>query len=162
MTQQEYDNKIKELQDELDQLKAAKIEAEQLKRWKPKIRELYYCINCGGALTQWYWLENDVDEWLYLIGNCFKTKEEAEWHHKTYAERTERFEPPMWEEIEDEYKLGFVEQPDKPIYFYVGKKINVIFIRDVYEDELIEVFDATKENYIKACEMVRDLFKGEK
>lgn len=32
MIQQEYENKIKELQDELDQLKAAKTEAEKPKR----------------------------------------------------------------------------------------------------------------------------------
>ena len=86
--------------------------------------------------------------------------ERVKWHWEMDACRTERFEPPMWEEIKDEYKLDFVKQPDKPIYFYVGKEINVIFIRDVYEDELIEVFDATKENYEKACEIVRDLFKG--
>jgi len=107
--------------------------------------------------------DNNVLAVAYLsLSNLWETKELAEWHNKTYAERTERFEPPMWEDIEDEYKIDFIEQPDKPIYFYTGKEINTIFIRDVYEDELIEVFDATKENYEKACEIVRDLFTGEK
>lgn len=103
----------------------------------------------------------------WSIKNLYETKEQAEWALKTVAERTERFEPPMWEDIEKEYNFNFINNLNgclirTPMFFCVIKDANAIFIRDDYEDELIEYFEATKENYEKACEIVRDLFKGEK
>lgn len=103
MTQQEYENKIKELQDELEQLKAAKIEAEQPKRWKPKDGEAYWIVNSGGGLEHYVRVNDFTDNWAYLTGNCFKTKEEAEEYknqiyytarYKNYIE--EHSEPIDW------------------------------------------------------------------
>ena len=82
MTQQEYENKIKELQDELEQLKAAKIEAERPKRWKPKYRDTYYYVDNLMIVDDDEWDEASVDEWRYITGNCFKTREEAEEYKK--------------------------------------------------------------------------------
>ena len=82
MTQQEYENKIKELQDELEQLKATKIEAEQPKRWKPNQNQAYWAIARTGRIENYYWVNDRVDDWLYLIGDCFKTEEEAEEYRK--------------------------------------------------------------------------------
>ena len=91
MTQQEYENKIKELQDELEQLKAAKIAAEQPKRWKPNIDEEYYIVSAeAGELIKTEWNDDALDEWYYLTGNCFKTKEEAE-EYKKQIEYTARY-----------------------------------------------------------------------
>ena len=39
MTQQEYENKIKELEKQIEELKMAKVEEPQSKRWKPKYGE---------------------------------------------------------------------------------------------------------------------------
>ena len=107
MTQQEYENKIKELQDELEQLKAAKIEAEQLKRWKPKCYDEYYYVDSCGIVDNNKWLEDDADEWRYLTGNCFETEEEAE-EYKKQIEYTARYknyieehsEPLDWKDFE--------------------------------------------------------------
>ena len=108
--------------------------------------------------------DNNVLAIAYLsLSNLWETKELAEWHNKTYVERTERFEPPMWEEIEKVYHFYFYVK-SIPYAFHVDKNLQLIeFSRDylhsisIYKGEL-----ATKENYIKACEIVRDLFKGEK
>lgn len=86
----------------------------------------------------------------------------AEWEYKMPAERTERFEPPMWEDIDKSYRFKFTWR-DLCIRFVVLKFVNIIKIED--DDECGEVYfnePATEENYVKACEMVRDLFKGEK
>lgn len=56
------------------------------KKWVPKVDEKYWFINdCGGIeFTNWsfyedYDLENHkIDDEHYKIGNCFRTKEEAE------------------------------------------------------------------------------------
>ena len=81
-----------------------------------------------------------------------------DWRNKMTAERTERFDPPMWEDIEDYYCFNFVV--DNCHRCFVVKKDNWITIDG---DGCINIFEkyasgVTKENYIKACEIVRDLF----
>ena len=81
MTQQEYENKIKELQDELEKLKAAKIEVEQTKRWKPNQSQKYWVV-CNGDVAVTNCRNTVFDIWNYLTGNCFKTEKEAEEYRK--------------------------------------------------------------------------------
>lgn len=127
----------------------------------------------------------------YPLDQTFETETDAEkeierqvWKEKVNAERIERFEPPMWEEIKDTYEFhftcqnythkrtdGIIETVYTPqcFMFYVHKSeqpnYNRVMIRNyrIYAIN-IEVFDepATKENYERACEIVRDLFGGEK
>lgn len=102
MTQQEYENKIKELQDELEKLKAAKI-ADNGKRWKPKDEDTFWFVTYCGNICNSDWGADY--EWCYLTGNCFKTKIEAEEHakeieytarYKNYIE--EHSEPLDWDD----------------------------------------------------------------
>lgn len=109
MTQQEYEDKIKELQDELEKLKAAKIEAEQPKRWKPEPSKRYWSVTGEGQIFETVWDDDILDVCNYLIGNCFKTKEEAE-EYKKQIEYTARYknyieehsEPINWKDFEQE------------------------------------------------------------
>ena len=83
-----------------------------------------------------------------------------EWCCKITAERTERFEPPMWEEIEDDYLYKFYIG-QKLFKFYVNKFTDCVYIYNLDDTQVVyDVSDepATKENYEKACEIVRDLF----
>jgi hypothetical protein len=103
------------------------------------------------------------DEWIigYLnLDNVFETKEQAEWALKTVAERTERFEPPMWEVIENSFTFRWFTDGNEYV-FTVNKEDDILLIGLAFE--YCNEFDkpATKENYEKACEIVRDLFKGE-
>ena len=97
----------------------------------------------------------DVDEWLLasrFLEKVFETKEQAEWAEKMYTERPERFEPPMWCDAGN-YMFRFVI--NNCFYeFYSG---NIIFLKDMCGVVHFK-FEQTKENYIKACEIVRDLF----
>ena len=151
MTQQEYENKIKELQDELEQLKAAKIEAEQLKCWKPNKDELYWTIISDGCVDCICWYNDGDDKWRRLTGNCFKTKEEAE-EYKNQIEYTARYknyieehsEPLDWENDEQyKYFAGFI--------FDEGYGINVNFVvtrKDqgvIYASRREIIWDAIKE-----------------
>lgn len=55
-------------------------EEEKPKRWKPEMNEHFYVVGTGdgGGVAKWVWLNYDADNFQYEIGNCFKTKEEAE------------------------------------------------------------------------------------
>ena len=60
--------------------------------WKPSQGGKYYYIGCDGGIYDTYWYAK-VDVNCYSIGNCFKTKKEAEFaleRHKVIVE-LERF-----------------------------------------------------------------------
>lgn len=129
------------------------------------------CIIDDNLLLVGYDFCFDDCEDCYDISRLYETREQAEWGYKMHAERTERFEPPMWEDIKGYYRFNFMncengvwkkysfellkKQDDKAkeggcISIWTGTK-------DIYNKTT-----PTKENYEKACEIVRDLFKGEK
>ncbi len=99
------------------------------------------------------------------INDLYETEKERdicvaqkEWVVKTHAERTERFEPPMWEDIENDFVFKFLVN-DCLFRFYVDKDLCDIFGQPFDGDDCYLVSKpATKENYEKACEVVRDLF----
>ncbi|MBS7401230.1 MAG: hypothetical protein KIG16_01815 [Eubacteriales bacterium] len=94
----------------------------------------------------------------YIINKLFENKEQAEWVLKTYAERTERFEPPMWEEIENHYEFNFISNGTHYyLAVYKHKDCNEIDVGEICGNTLF-VRLATKENYEKACEIVKELF----
>lgn len=47
-------------------------------RWKPEIDEEYYCLGSDGSVMNDEWVGLSIDSDRFDIGNCFKTKEEAE------------------------------------------------------------------------------------
>ena len=110
----------------------------------------------------------------WRLNEIFETEEQAEWHLKNDAERTERFEPPMWEDF-NHYEFQFINHENgsaRKIIFEVLKKqdnkaktggyisiLNTTLLKDIYE-----VDTPTKENYEKACKIVHDMienYKGE-
>lgn len=96
----------------------------------------------------------------HSIANLTDDIEKVKWKRKTYAERTERFEPPMWEEIKESYKFNFIKDNSLITLSLEKSKWLLVDCQDkCYYSEF--GFKVTKENYEKACEIVRDLFKGE-
>ena len=108
---------------------------------------------------------NEVYDSCWGLEDLREDVERAEWEYKMTAERTERFEPPMWEDIEDKYCFSFCENFGKYGDLYIldiNKYCNINWAITVEKNsDIIFSGTATKENYEKACEMVRDLFKGE-
>lgn len=76
------------------------------------------------------------------------------------VQRIERFDPPMWEDIkvEDGYEFKFIGANNEYYAFRVIKNTYTVICVDDFENIFEEV--STKENYIKACEIVRNLFLG--
>lgn len=99
----------------------------------------------------------------YCLRDIFKTREQALWSAKIRAKRIEIFDPPMWEDIKDEFVFKFLV--DGCLFrFYVDKDFCDIFGQLDGDDCYLVSKPATKENYEKACEVVRELFnkRGEK
>ena len=114
MTQQEYENKIKELENQIEELKMAKIEEPQSRRWKPQIGDDYFYVSSYSEIIENGWDNDNVGNWLFLTGNCFKTKEEAEEHRKKieYTARYKNYieehsEPLDWNNSRVKYFLGY-------------------------------------------------------
>lgn len=47
-------------------------------KWKPNDNEEYYYILSDGKVRSCAWLDDEIDNSRFSIGNCFKTEEEAE------------------------------------------------------------------------------------
>lgn len=97
-------------------------------------------------------------------------KEEVEWVAKMHAQRTELFEPPIYDEI---IKDSFITVDYEDGYRFMTKDGHIAYITyNEYSDGTADFevggnwvgykrFEpATKDNYIKACEYARNLFIG--
>lgn len=69
---EELEKKYKELGEEIEKLK------KQGKAWKPEKEESYYAIYGDGNIDRATWHDSISGNKRYAIGNCFRTKEEAE------------------------------------------------------------------------------------
>lgn len=134
------------------------------KVFEEELNECSWSVDKQGNLVE-HCLDSSYNYESYRL---FETKEQAEWALKTVAERTERFEPPMWEEIEkrkDDYLfrfavnneiISFVVMIDEDIDLTDIMIYNASIGKNIFWKAL------TKENYEKACEIVRDLFKEDR
>lgn len=83
MNKQELQNKIKNLEKELAEVKSQldSVEDEGIKkvvRQMPKDGDKYYYINDEGIINYTYWINDNIDLFRFNTGKCFKTKQEAE------------------------------------------------------------------------------------
>ena len=105
----------------------------------------------------------DYEGGCYHLCDVFETRERALWSAKIRANRIEIFDPPMWEDVKEYYQFCWLNKSFDLFYFEVIDDRDIILVGKVNGKNLFAE-KATKENYIKACEMVRDLFnkRGEK
>lgn len=78
MNKQELEEKIEQLQKQLDELKNLKVD-ETKKRWIPAGKyEQYYHINRDLEIGDVLFYDDEYDNNRIELGNCFKTEEEAQ------------------------------------------------------------------------------------
>lgn len=71
---EELEMKIQELSEEIERLKAEK----ENEPWKPKVGDCYWYVDNDGYIHETEWAHFGIHRRRYLIGNVFKTEEEAE------------------------------------------------------------------------------------
>lgn len=112
-------------------------------------------------------LRSEVETVYATLDKIFENQDRADWYCKTTAERTERFDPPMWKDLLEKDLYAFTFVKDGEVYdFICSIYLDKVDIR--LEQRLVgysskpvttcQFDDATKENYEKACEIVRGLF----
>lgn len=66
--------KYEELGEEIERLKTEK----ENKVWKPKYGDSFWVVSHTGGVVKARWINGNLEDDMYVIGNVFKTKEEAE------------------------------------------------------------------------------------
>lgn len=95
--------------------------------WKPDYRKKYFYVNeCGGIMNS-KWYDDSIDADRYEIGNCFQTKEAADFAlEKLKVEAELR----RFAEENNKYEIDW-EDHDKEKWFiyynYAMKKIDIIY-----------------------------------
>lgn len=98
--------------------------------WKPNYGRKYFYINNCGRIMNSEWYDDRIDSEFYKIGNCFKTKEEAEFELERIKVKTElrRFS-----EENNEYEIDWKDKKqEKWVIFYNCKEeiINPMYVYD--------------------------------
>lgn len=150
------------------------IEREKLEEILKNNGKIYHIIEYKGELAT---VKNKAEDYnaidlLYLFINgdknqWFETKQDAEFALKYQnITRTETLSLPTWEEVENDYI-----EPNIILFHRFMKKDNTEaeLVVDCFENKIevlgvggaYNIWEATKENYLKACEICRKLFLGE-
>lgn len=110
--------------------------------WKPDYRRKYFYVNeCGGIMNS-KWYDDSIDADRYEIGNCFKTKEEAEFTlEKAKVETGLR----RFAEENNEYEIDWTDEDQEKwamcYSYYYG---NVYFI-DACSYKRNDIYFTSKE-----------------
>ena len=157
MTQQEYENELKELRERLEKLETTKIEEPQSKRWKPEYNKEYWMVE--GTVYDICWYDNPIDNWNYLTGNCFKTKEEAE-EYKKQIEYTARYKnyieehskPIDWESEQKKWYVEFDTEDGNIevncVYAYKGQGTIYASSEQIIKDAIKEIGEDNFKKYV--------------
>ena len=156
---EELEKQAKSILEEIEKLKnEEKVES---KVWKPKENEDYYYISSNVICYADIWEKGVCDEDRYEIGNCFKTKEEAEktvekakiyTQLKRLAEENNT-EPIDWEDTEQrkyyiEYSYYYKEfekscgysVKDTGIVYCTNENFLSIALERIGEENLLKLF----------------------
>lgn len=86
------------------------------KIWKPEYGNWYWYIGSDGQVDNCEWVNGPIDRGRYSMGNCFRTKEEAEFAREKQKIKTElqRFadehddpEKLEWDGENEHYRIGY-------------------------------------------------------
>ena len=98
------DKAIADLQKQVDVMKQEQKERDEPNRWKPERGEMYHLFNSVGEICYTTWTSHQIDFYRYTTGNCFRTREEAQFaleRHNVLAElqvfADEHNEPMDWD-----------------------------------------------------------------
>lgn len=110
--------------------------------WKPENNETYFYISGYGVISSYKWINDTTDNGYYEIGNCFKTKEKAEFALEKVKVETElrRFA-----EENNEYEIDWTDEDQEKwamcYSYYYG---NVYFI-DACSYKRNDIYFTSKE-----------------
>lgn len=110
--------------------------------WKPEYSELYFCVSGYGIVGDKTWKNDYVDNGYYGIGNCFKTKEEAEFAlEKTKVEaKLCRFA-----EKNNEYEIDWKDEDQEKWYLFYSYNDKRVWFDSVCRHKMSNIYFSSKE-----------------
>lgn len=162
MNKEELQNKISELekmlcelQDELEDMEEK--EAQKGKIWKPEYREEYWYINFDGKIYKEANNEVNVDRAIINLGNCYPTKEKAEFeanrekYTRLFRQYVEQHSEPLdWEDEEQRKYYCYYSLITGEIFYDFGLiNQNTFQIYASSEEVLKEAIDFIGEDNFK-------------
>ena len=122
-----------------------------LKVWKPEKEEIYYYIKSNGGVTYTNWVDWTVDETRYALGDCFHTREEAEFavEKLKVAAELKRFA-----EEHNEGKIDWKHNNANKYYAYYSHNSAKIYIEFAYSNHLPGIYFASREIVEQAIEAI--------
>ena len=135
---EELENELERLKSEIEKLKVEEKQEKKCTRWKPSAGDAYWCINGNGIANELHWVYDIVDKGAYSIGDCFQTKEEAEFEIerlKVIAEMKEFAFEPDWNDVSQlKYCIYYNYHKDEIMgpalqieYYYSTKYCDIYF-----------------------------------
>lgn len=161
----ELEKKIEELSKELEELRCEldKEKSNNCKRYRANCGERYYYYGSTGMVSDYYENNDDLDTNMYVMGNYFKTKEEAEkvveklkiyTRLKDLTLRLNKGEELDWENENQRKYFIYYDNHNKEIYTicnYYSKELGQIYcldkdflnkaIKEIGEENLKKLFE---------------------
>jgi hypothetical protein len=91
-------------------------EAKSVGRWMPEFRREYWYVDDIGKVYLEDWNNDDVGNWRYMTGNCFRTGKQAE-KYKEYLEFKAEFEE-EWIRLNDGWEPNWGISKGKYCFYY--------------------------------------------
>ena len=143
---------IEETKKHLEELERLAKEEERKGTWKPKKDERYYYINGSGVVGTYKNNGDQTDTSIINVGNCFKTREEAELEvekRKVIHELKQfayEFSDEAWHDVN--INKYFLQYNDTICIVYnIGNKHNDIYFKS--EKDAKEAIESVGEDRIK-------------
>lgn len=113
--------------------------------WKPECNEKYYIINDSSSVVSSSWDNDDTDNGRYAIGNCFKTKEEAEF---ALEKRRVEVELRRFAEENNDFDTGVMR-------YFISYNLDLkITVDQIYGARLKSIYFSSKEVAKKAIRTI--------
>lgn len=140
----------KEYEVEVSEEQIKEIEKPKCKRWRAEKGEAYFYIFKNGNIDKYLDENDNTDNFLYAIGNYFKTKEEAEFRRQQLL-YLQQYKDYLGEDLvtEDDWKNKYLYK----FYAYYSYCDNII---DFYYDCQIKRFGGI---YSKSKEKIENFIK---
>lgn len=142
---EELEMKIKELSEEIERLKKEK----ENERWVPKVGDCYWYVDNDGYIHETEWAHFGIHRRRYLIGNVFKTEEEAEFRVGQLKVEAElrRFARPFEENKSNWTMIYEADHKKIAVYNYTSFQIHDIHFAS--EEIAQKAIDTVGEERIK-------------
>lgn len=117
----------------------------QSKLWKPKTNETYYSIHCDGDIHEFTNWDKDSTDKTFAIGNCFRTREEAEF-------AVERLK--VIQELREFAESNPMSPYDSKWCLYYNTEKDIVSFCYNYHTLYSDIYFTSKKNALKAIETV--------